>query len=230
MQMNIIFILVEPSLPENIGAAARAINTMGFNSLRLVNPPNFPHEKSFHVAHGSHEVLKNASIFPDLTSALHDIDLSIATSMKKRSVRHDYHHIEKLPEILKAKKLSAKQIAIVFGGEESGLSNDQVAQCDLISFIPLKQKYPSLNLSHAVMLYAYTLSPFSRTTKKNQQDTPVGKYQKMVKMAESVMKEINFKKDSNIYPRIFERLALLSDDDANLVLSFLDKLRKNIEH
>ncbi len=230
MQMNIIFILVEPSLPENIGAAARAINTMGFDSLRLVNPPNFPHEKSFHVAHGSREVLKNAKIFPDLASALQDIDLSIATSMKKRSVRHDYHHIEKLPEILNEKKRSAERIAIVFGSEESGLSNDQVALCDLISFIPLKQKYPSLNLSHAVMLYAYILSPFSRARKRKTQETPVGKYKKMIEMAESTMKEINFKKDSNIYPRIFERLALLADDDVNLVLSFLDKLRKKIEH
>jgi len=224
--MNITFILVEPALPENIGAAARAINTMGFESLRLVNSPNFPQEKAFHVAHGSREILEKAAICSDLETALQDIDFSIATSMKKRSVRHDYHHIERLPEILDAKKYSAKRIAIVFGGEESGLSNEQVALCDIISFIPMRQKYPSLNLSHAVMLYAYVLSPFSTATWRQPKETPTGKYQKMIDMFETTMKEINFRKDSNIYPRIFERLALLSDDDVNLVLSFLDKLEK----
>lgn len=226
--MNIVFILVEPSLPENIGAAARAINTMGFDSLWLVNPPNFPNEKSFHVAHGSHEILSKAIIFPDLAQALLNVDFSIATSMKKRSVRQDYHHIDLLPEILNSKKKSANTIALVFGGEESGLSNEQVSLCDIISFIPLKQKYPSLNLSHAVMLYAFTLSPFSTARKKKHISAPTGKYQKMVDLAEDIMKEVNFKKDSNIYPRIFERLALLGDDDVNLVLSFLDKLSKKL--
>ncbi|NQV01907.1 MAG: tRNA/rRNA methyltransferase [Bacteroidia bacterium] len=228
--MNISFILVEPALPENIGAVARALNTMGFDSLRLVNPPNFPHEKAFHVAHGSKEILEQATIHPDLEDALQDIDFAIATSMKKRMVRYDYYHIERLHEILEEKKHSAKRIAIVFGGEESGLSNDQIALCDIISFIPMKQKYPSLNLSHSVMLYAYTLSPFSIVKKSRQKSTPEGKYQKMIGLAEATMKEINFRKDSNIHPRIFERLALLSDGDVNLVLSFLDKLRKKLGH
>lgn len=228
--MEIIFILANPSLPENIGAAARAINTMGFRSLRLVNPMNFPQEKMYHVAHGSRGILEQASVFADLESALSDIDFSIATSMKKRSVRNDYHHIGRLPEILAGKKRSAKRVAIVFGGEESGLSNEQVALCDIISFVPLKQKYPSLNLSHAVILYAYTLSPFSHPRTRGSKESPEGKYRKMVDLAEDMMKEVNFKKDSNIYPRIFERLALLGDDDVNLVLSFLDKLSKKLDH
>lgn len=228
--MNISFILVEPALPENIGAVARALNTMGFDSLRLVNPQNFPQEKAFHVAHGSKEVLEKATIHPDLEDALQDIDFAVATSIKKRSVRYDYHHIDRLPEILKAKKLSVNRIAIVFGGEESGLSNEQIAKCDIISFIPLKKKYPSLNLSHAVMLYAYTLSPFSTVKRRQVTVMPTGKYQKMIEMAEASLKEINFRNDSNIYARIFERLALLSDGDVNLVLSFLAKLHKKTEH
>jgi len=228
--MTITFILVDPSLPENIGATARALNTMGFNSLRLVNPANFPQDKAFHVAHGSQEILMRAGIFPDIASALEDIDFSIANSMKKRSVRHDYHHIARLPEILYAKKQSVKRIAIVFGGEESGLSNDQVARCDMISFIPMKQKYPSLNLSHAVMLYAYMLSPFSIPRSRQKKEPPTGKYTKMVGLTESILEEFSFRKDSNIYSRIFERLALLADDDVNLVLSFLDKLQNKLEH
>ena len=224
--MNITFILVNPSVSENIGASARAIKTMGFTSLRLVNPQNFPHEKVVHVAHGSMDIVERTTRHPTLEDALEDIDFSIATSAKKRSVRHDYHHAESLSAILEQKKRSIKNVAIVFGGEESGLSNEEIALCDIISFIPMKRKYPSLNLSHAVMLYAFLLSSLSKSHTKKRKVAPDGKYQKMITLAETTMEEIRFRKDSNIYPRIFERLALLSDDDVNLVLSFLDKLQK----
>ncbi|MBC8315402.1 MAG: tRNA/rRNA methyltransferase [Bacteroidales bacterium] len=227
--MNITFILVNPSVPENIGASARAIKTMGFTLLRLVNPQNYPDEKAGHVAHGSLDILENTSQHPTLEDALQDIDFSIASSAKKRSVRYDYHHAGNLSAILEQKKRSIKNVAIVFGGEESGLSNEEIAQCDIISFIPMKRKYPSLNLSHSVILYAFLLSSFSIPHVKKMNKAPEGKYRKMINLAETSMDEIRFRKDSNIYPRIFERLALLSDDDINLVLSFLDKLTKKIE-
>ena len=224
--MNITFILVNPSVPENIGASARAIKTMGFTLLRLVNPQNFPDEKAGHVAHGSLDILENTSQHPTLEDALKDIDFSIATSAKKRSVRYDYHHAGNLSAILEQKNRSIKNVAIVFGGEESGLSNEEIALCNIISFIPMKRKHPSLNLSHAVMLYAFLLSSLSKSHIKKKTVAPKGKYQKMIALDETTMEEIRFRKDSNIYPRIFERLALLSDDDVNLVLSFLDKLQK----
>ena len=227
--MEIIFILVQPAVPENIGAAARAIKTMGFGNLRLVSPPGYPQEKMYHVAHGSREVLEHAGLYPSLQDALHDIDLSIACSAKKRSVRYDYHHAASLPAILERKAASVKKAAIVFGREESGLSNEEVALCDLISFIPMKGRYPSLNLSHAVMLYAYLLSPFAAPRTKKPKDAKKGKAKQMTLLAGKSMEIIRFRKDSNIYRRVFERLSLLGDDDVNLVLSFLDKLQKTLD-
>ena len=224
--MNITFILVNPIVPENIGASMRAINTMGFTSLRLVNPQNFPHEKVAYVAHGSLDIMEITTQHITLEDALQDIDFAIATSAKRRSVRYDYHHAGTLSAILEQKKRSIKNIGIVFGGEESGLSNEEIARCDIVSYIPMKRKYPSLNLSHAVMLYAFLLSSFSSPHIRKMQEPHEGKYRKMIHLAETAMEEIRFRKDSNIYPRIFERLALLSDDDVNLVLSFLDKLNK----
>jgi tRNA/rRNA methyltransferase len=225
-QMDISFILVDPSVPENIGAAARAINTMGFSDLRLVNPQNFPHEKAWHVAHGSSNILETSKIFSTLEEALAGIDFAIATSAKKRSVKYDYHHIAGLPSILEIKKKSVKQVALVFGGEESGLSNRDIGLCDIISFIPMKRRYPSLNLSHAVMLYAYTLSAFATPGRKRPKPAGEGKYRQMTGLAEETLEEISFRKDSNVYARIFERLAMLPDDDVNLVLSYLDKYKK----
>src|SRR5512138_1190124 len=147
------FILVEPAVPENIGAAARAIKTMGFDRLRLVNPQNYPNDKAFHVAHGSRAILEQAEIFPTLKEALQDISFSVATSAKRRSVRFDGHHAATLPALLEAKKRSVTRAAVVFGREESGLTNSEIGFCDLLSYIPMKRKYPSLNLSQAVMLY-----------------------------------------------------------------------------
>lgn len=224
--MEITFILVNPVVPENIGAAARAILTMGFSKLVLVNPLQFPDEKAFHVAHGARHILEQAAICNSLEQALEGYDFSMATSAKRRSVREDYLHAEKIPELLNQKGDSIQTVALVFGGEESGLSNTQLHQCDIVSFLPMKNKYPSLNLSHAVMLYAYILSPFSTPHKHHGKNAPEGKYREMTRKANSVLESLRIDEGSNIHSRIFERLALLSDGDINLVLSFLDKLER----
>lgn len=227
--IDLIFVLVEPAVPENIGAAARAIKTMGFHQLALVAPPDYPQEKMFHVAHASKDILENALIFASLGDALSDVDFAIATSAKRRSVRGDYHHAASLVTIIEAKRSSIKKAAIVFGREESGLTNEEIKRCDIVSFLPMKQKYPSLNLSHAVMLYAYLLSGFSTIKPRQYKDPTPGKFRKMADLAAGVMKEVGFKRDSAIYHRVFERLALLKDEDINLVLSFLDKVTKRID-
>ncbi len=225
--MEVIFILVEPAVPENIGAAARALKTMGFTKLRLVNPHGFPNEKAFHVAHGSGEILEQAILCNSLDEALRDLDFSVATSAKRRAVRYDYLRGAELPDLFASKMRSVRKAAIVFGREESGLSNAEIGLCDVVSFLPMKRKYPSLNLAQAVMLYAYLLSPYAGTRNKGTRTADPGKYRRMKLMAHQTLDEIRFRKDSNIYSRIFERLALLGDDDVNLVLSFLDKLGKS---
>jgi tRNA/rRNA methyltransferase len=226
--MRIHFILVEPSVPENIGAAARAIKTMGFDTLRLVNPSGYPNEKAIQVAHGSREILESAPIYAALSDALSDVDFAIATSAKRRSSRHHYHHGGTLAGILESKAASINEVAVVFGREESGLTNDEIDLCDLVSFLPMKRKYPSLNLSHAVMLYAYHLSGFSSPSRKNQVSPAEGKYRRMIKLAEMLFRQEHFHEDA-VYTRLFERLAMLNDHDVNLVVSVLDKLLKNRE-
>jgi tRNA/rRNA methyltransferase len=224
--MEVTFVLVNPALPENIGASARAIHTMGFRQLILIDPVRYPHEKAFHVAHGARHILEQAQIYNTLEEALSGFDFAVATSAKRRSVRDDYLHAEKIPGLLKQKKDAIDQVAIVFGGEESGLSNPQLDLCDVVSFLPMQNKYPSLNLSHAVMLYAYILSVFSTPRQHLSKKPGAGKYREMTRKANSVLESLRIDEGSNIHSRIFERLALLSDGDINLVLSFLDKLQK----
>lgn len=228
--MKIHFILVEPIVPENVGASARAIKTMGFDSLRLVNPCDHLNEKALWLAHASSDILNNAKIFETLEEAVCDTDFVIGTTAKRRSVKHDYYPGEQIPLILKKKKNSISSVAIVFGREESGLTNSEIQLCDIVTFIPMKTAYPSLNLSQAVMLYAYTLSKMTIQKKTEKIKMPVDvKYTSLVKKVKKILIDTKVSKNQNIYNRIFERIAVLYDDDINLLLSVCSALSKNIE-
>ena len=156
--MEFYFILVEPSVPGNIGSAARAIKIMGFRHLWLVKPCDHLDKEAIKMAHGSTDILKTARIFESLQEALSNIDLVIGTSAKKRTAHEDYIDCSLLPEIILKKGNSIDSSAIVFGREESGLTNDELKKCDIVTHIPMITEYPSANLAQAVMIYAYILS------------------------------------------------------------------------
>ena len=226
--MQIHFILVEPKVPENIGAAARAIKTMGFSSLRLVNPCDHLHERAKWLAHASTDILQNATIYSDLESAIAGVDFVIGTTAKKRSVKHDYHHSSELINIINAKSNSINQVAIVFGREESGLTNDELKLCDILSTIPMRRKYPSLNLGQAVMIYSYSLSALAFTSKKRKENIPENsKYSIMKEELVKNLIQTGLSPDRNLYNRILERAALLNDTDLNLFLSLVRRMNNH---
>lgn len=223
--MNNVFILVNPAVPENIGASARAIKTMGFSELRLVNPCNHLSDKSLMLAHGSHEILENAKLFKSLYDAVFDIDLKVGTTARHRSVKVDYTSIDQLPGLIEQKKDFVKNVGIIFGCEESGLSNEDILLCDIISYIPLIQNYPSLNLSQAVMIYAYVLSKSNLNAKNLIFESPnTGSLQVLKKKLDNVLLMAGIDKESVIYGRIIERFMLLGNDDLNLAHSLLTRL------
>ena len=221
------FILVEPAVPENVGASARALKTMGFGSLRLVNPCKFRTGKAQWVAHASTDVLDKASIFTSLKDAIADIDFVIGSSAKARSAKGDHHPAEDIPKIISAKQNSISQVAIVFGREESGLTNDELRLCDISSFIPMQTTFPSLNLSQAVMLYTFLLSKHEPKPGQTEiKEIPESKYLALKKEMAALLTNTKIEANPNIYHRIFERLALLGDNDINLVISVLTALRE----
>jgi tRNA/rRNA methyltransferase len=221
------FILVEPAVPENVGASARAIKTMGFHSLRLVNPCEFESGKAQWLAHASTDVLDNARVFSSLEDAIVDMDFVIGSSAKARSAKGDHHPAEAIPEIISAKQKSISNVAIVFGREESGLTNEELQLCDISTFIPMQTTYPSLNLSQAVMLYAYILSKNNLSEPINESlDPPDSKFIALKKEVARLLSGTKIEANANIYNRIFERLALLGDNDINLVLSVLAALKE----
>ena len=151
------FVLVRTSHPGNIGSAARAIRTMGFERLELVAPARFPDTEANALAAGADDVLANAGIHDALIEGLAGSSLALGLSARRRGVN--------LPEIspreAAAQVLAAaargEQVALVFGNERTGLENEELARCHAMVRIPSVDDFSSLNLSQAVQVMAYEL-------------------------------------------------------------------------
>lgn len=224
--MNIEFILVEPAVPENIGASARAIKTMGFRTLKLINPFDHLHVKSRMLAHGSQDVLEEAEIFDNLKDALEGIDFTIGATAKKRSVKFDYYDSRDIPGIVERKIGAVKNIALVFGREESGLTNEELKLCDLATSVSLDDPYPSLNLAQSVMIYAYLLSPLQLHTKKVAHEKDPSEWAALKEKTKDLLHRLEIDANPNLSARIMERLAAMNKDDIHLALSFISKLEE----
>ena len=153
---NISFVLVDTKTPGNMGAVARCMMNMGLSNLILVRPPADQNSEALKLAAGAHRVLENAQTFSTLRDAVSGFGLVIGASRHQSRWRKNLH----TPRILAEKLmpyLSGNRIAIVFGNEVNGLENDDIALCHELISIPSSSAFPSLNLSHAVMVVAYEL-------------------------------------------------------------------------
>lgn len=222
--MNYIFILTEPSVPENIGAAARAIKTMGFSELRLVKPANHLADEAKWLAHGSNDVLEKARIFDSFEEAIAGIDFLIATTAKNRSSKFDYYTPEEAKNIVIDKGVTIQNVGIVFGREESGLTNQEVKLCDIAASIPLTAPYPSINLAQSVMIFSYIFSSVNNLSPEiiNKQNNHSLLKQRTVDLLE----KIGIAKSGNLHGRILERLATLKENDISLLLSVINRIKK----
>ncbi|MHA7879967.1 MAG: tRNA/rRNA methyltransferase [Saccharospirillum sp.] len=215
--MKLAFVLMEPKVPENIGAAARALVTMGFAELWLVNTRQHLEPQARWVAHGSQQVLDEARCFDTLAEVRAACDLMIGTSAKPRHGRMDWHEPGPLRRVLASKGQSVAQAALVFGREDRGLSNDELALCDLLTGIPMQVSYPSLNLSQAVMLYAYELQALNAASAEPEANPPALAEAQSVQALQSRLTDLlagtNLEGDAKVLQWLGERLPLLSDRD-----------------
>ncbi len=152
---NINIVLVEPQVPGNVGAAARAMKNMGLSRLVLVKPWFHNHPQAKYMAHSSEDILDRAVISDSLTEAVADSVLVVGTSRRKRSNTPYMNPREAVGEMLTNAKAGA--VSILFGREDKGLSNAELSLCQIMLSIPSAEAQPSLNLSQAVMVVAYEL-------------------------------------------------------------------------
>ena len=225
--MKISFILVEPAVPENVGAAARAIKTMGFTALRLVNPCNHLDDKAKMLAHASHDILENAVVYSSLVEAVKDLDFIIGTTAKQRWVKLDIIPSNELISFIQNKGNSINNIGIVFGREESGLTNDEISICNRVSTIPLANPYPSINLAQTVMIYAYILSSLQMTIPSEKGFANDQSFKTLKERVNDILSIAEITPEMMIYGRIHERIAELGEKDIKLLHSVTSKL---IEH
>ena len=161
---HIRIVLCNTSHPGNIGAAARAMKTMGLSHLYLVQPQNYPNAEATARASGADDVLAAAQVCADLHSALADCVLVIGASARERRLEWPSLSPKTCADRLlatasaKASGAENKQnVALVFGCERSGLNNEELARCHYLVTIPANPAYSSLNLAMAVQVLCYEL-------------------------------------------------------------------------
>lgn len=218
--MRFTFILVEPAVAENAGAAARALRTMGFDRLAIVNSRVHLQPEARWLAHGSTDVLDSAIVYDSLEEAVEGEDLVIGTTAKKRRVHADHYFCTELPDIIKSREKLAGKISVVFGREESGLTNEELSLCHIFSVVPMRVSYPSLNLAQAVMIYAWELSGLAQMRSRSPAKGPPGeKFSHLRNMVSRLLDRLGYERKAAFYNRVMERIEMVGDKDAGLLMS-----------
>jgi tRNA (cytidine32/uridine32-2'-O)-methyltransferase len=157
MNDNIRIVLVNPSHPGNIGATARAMKNMGFSRLVLVAPRQYPHEEAEWRAASAVDVLARAEVVPTLSQAIADCQLVVGTSARGRRIPWPVLDPRACASRVGAASHRGEQVALLFGREDRGLTNEELQACNLHLHIPSHEDYSSLNLAMAVQVVVYEL-------------------------------------------------------------------------
>lgn len=153
---NIRIVLVNPSHPGNVGAAARAMKNMGLSQLVLVEPQEFPDPRALWRAAGAKDIVESARVVQSLDEAIGDCQLVVGTSARERRIPWPLVNPKVCAERIFQQPEGAK-VAVMFGREDSGLTNDELQRCNLHVNVPTSDNYRSLNLAMAVQIISYEL-------------------------------------------------------------------------
>ncbi|MFT5707419.1 MAG: tRNA (cytidine32/uridine32-2'-O)-methyltransferase [Oceanospirillaceae bacterium] len=245
MLTNIKIVLVETTHSGNIGGVARAMKNMGMQDLVLVAPKFFPSDDATARAAGASDILESATIVDTLSSAIADCELVFATSARERHIPWPIMDPREMASVVKSAKHADhnKQIAIVFGREDRGLTNEELHLCQYHVCIPSITEFSSLNIAAAVQVIVYELRMSSITTESGglpqwgtQWDAPLADQQELELMfehLEATMTKTGFLDPQN--PRQFmtrfRRLlmrALPDKIEVNIIRGMLTSVTKYI--
>jgi TrmH family RNA methyltransferase len=149
-------VLVSPRNPLNIGAAARAMSNFGFTNLRLVNPYDLAFKEARSAVRSRH-ILERAEVFDSVAPAVADCTLVVGTTaLGNRDLHVPLHPLEPAGALIKT-RLSSSPVALLFGSEKFGLSNEDMSYCHWLLRIPTREEHGSMNLGQAVAICLYEL-------------------------------------------------------------------------
>jgi len=153
---NVRVVMVNTTEPGNIGAAARAMKNMNLSKLYLVNPKTHPSAVATARASGADDILSRAIVCDTLEEALAGTQLVIGASARQRNVKwRQMDVVDACAEIQKSTTVAGQEAAVVFGTENSGLSNEELDLCQILMTIPGNPNYFSLNVASAIQVFAY---------------------------------------------------------------------------
>lgn len=235
---SIRIVLVSTSHPGNIGSTARAMKTMGLGSLYLVNPKSFPDLKAREMAAGADDILESAVVMNSLDEALSGCQLILGTSARPRGLS--------LPGLLPVscaelinQQSDNTQVAIVFGREHAGLTNEELLKCHYHINIPSNPDYSSLNLAQAVQIIAYELrmkllSPHAEVALRHEEYATADEIEQFYRHLQEVFIEIQFLKPSNPrrlmqrVRRLFNRINL-EKMEVSILRGMLSQVQKSLD-
>lgn len=238
---NVRIVLCRPTHPGNIGATARAMKTMGLAQLALVAPRRFPAPEASALAAGAEDVLAKAVVCTTLADAVQDCRLVIGSSARPRRIGWPTLNPDAAARQL-CLAAEGGPVALVFGQERTGLTNEELDRCQSVVVIPANPAYASLNLAGAVQVLAYELRRAALATASGMpaggnEGTPVTHEQldHLYRHLEEVLIEVGFLDPANPrllmrrLKRLFNR-AGLDQNELNILRGILTEVQRSRRH
>ena len=239
MQSNLInIVLVDTIHPGNIGSVARAMKTMGLSRLSLVNPRVFPSDDAIALSGNATDVLKNAKIYKNIREAIKDSTFVYATSSRDRSIQWPIKDAASAAKDIHAEVNNDKEISIIFGKEDRGLTNDELENANRLIEIPANPICPVLNLAMSVQIISYEIFKASSDIKlKEWRDYPEVNSEQLQMLIDhfietaidiDVIDPDNPKKIISRIKRMFTRLQP-DEMEASFMRGFLSGIKKKLK-
>ena len=235
-------ILIETSNSGNIGSTLRAMKTMSFSKLCLVNPKDFPSEQVETLAANAKDLIEDIEVVETLDEALDGLNFVIGTSSRMRKVPWPNEALDQVSSKIISEANKGNNIGIMFGREDRGLTNDELQRCNLHVHIPANEEYPVLNIAMAVQVVCYQLYVDSHknneTNESNYWDVPLAEsnhVERLINHFVEVAAELEVFNKGNPrqigarIKRMFTRIGL-DEMEVNFLRGFLGAVEKKLKN
>ena len=231
-------VLIETSHPGNIGSVARAMKTMGLSRLSLVNPKDFPSGDANALSGNARDVLDAAIIYPNLDAAIKESTFVYATSARNRSINWPTVNPEEAADRILDQVAGDKEISIIFGREDRGLTNEELQLANFHLEIPANPDYPVLNIAMSVQIVTYELFKNRNTSQDREwRDYPEINSEDLQRLIDHFIETsidlemIDPKNPSQIIARIKRMFSRLQPDsmEGNYLRGFLTAVNKRLK-
>lgn len=239
LKSNLInIVLVETSHPGNIGSVARAMKTMGLCRLSLVNPKKYPSVEAEALSGNAEDVLANATVYDSIEDAIKESTFVYATSSRNRTIQWPTVNAEEGASMVCDQTHSGKEVSILFGREDRGLTNEELQLANTHIEIPANPEYPVLNLAMSAQILAYEiLKASSNTDSREWQDYPEVDSANLQMLIDHFIETsvnagvINLDRPAKIISRIKRMFSRLHPDEmeTSFMRGFLSAINKKIK-